>query len=325
MSIHPDLLALRSDDAPQRHDQIAVSAAVQGWRGRAQFARLEREITSFAGGESLGTLPVLTQLFKPGGQAAGRLVDALIAPLVAALQGQPLGEVPLRHYVDDRSALLVLSQSGGAALTLQVIEPSGHRLLPRARTVTFTPGMAHERILAGAGEADLVSLDAQLPDRAELSVKQCRLAAGDCLSRDSGRHSQLIRSVTKPLVILRLQRRGGPGDLTREYDLSDGRFLAQAAASPRETRLELVAALLGRMGRSDAAPLLAAMAEEEAAQSLRWQSLKECLGLDTAIGFAALQRIAGREDDALAAPAGALRAQLIESYPQLKGVAACQE
>ncbi|MGB7654655.1 MAG: hypothetical protein WBL74_04155, partial [Novosphingobium sp.] len=312
-------------DAPQRRDQIAVSAAVQTWRKRAQFARLEREIASFAAGEPLDALPVLTQLFRPGCQAAERLVDALIAPLITALSGQPLGEVPLRHYVDDRSALLVLSQSGGAALTLQVIEPSGRAPLPRARTVTFTPGLAHERILAGAGEADLVSLKEQLPDRVDLMIEQCRLAAGECLFRDSGRQSRMIRSVTKPLVILRLQRRGGAGELTREYALSDGRFLAQAAASPRETRLELVAALLGRMGRSDAAPLLAAMAEEEAAQSLRWQSLKESLGLDTAIGFAALQRIAGRDDDALAAPAGALRAQLIETYPQLKGIAACQE
>jgi hypothetical protein len=323
MSIHPDLLALRSDDAPQRHDQIAVSAAVDGWRKRAQFARLEREVERFAAGEPLHALPVLSQLFKPGCPSADRLIDALIAPLVSALHGHPLGEVPLRHYVDDRSALLVLCQSGGAALTVQVIEPGGEAPQPAAKTVTFTPGMAHERIMAGLGEADLVSLKAQLPDRADLAFEQCRLAAGDCLSRDSGRQSRLIRTVSKPLAILRLQRRGGSGELTREYDLSDGRFLAQAAASPRETRLELVAALLGRMGRCDAAPLLAAMAEEEAAQSLRWQSLKESLGLDTAIGFAALQRIAGRDDDALAAPAGALRAQLIESYPQLKGIAAC--
>lgn len=325
MSIHPDLLALRSNDAPQRHDQIAVSAAVQAWRKRAQFVRLERELDRFAVGEPLGPLPVLSQLFKPGCQAAGQLVGTLIAPLVSALHSNPLGEVPLRHYVDDRSALLVLCQSSGAALTLQVLEPTGQAPLSAATTATFSPGMVHERILAGAGEGELVSLNAQLAGRAQLTIEPCSLAAGDCLSRDSGCQSRIIRSVSAPLVMLRLQRRGGAGDLTRKYDLADGQFLAQAASNPRETRLELVAALLGRMGRSDAAPLLAAMAEEEAAQSLRWQTLKECLGLDTAAGFAALCRIAGREDDALAEPAGALRAQLIESYPQLKGIAACQE
>lgn len=324
MSIHPDLLALRSNDAPQRHDQIAVSAAVQSWRKRAQFARLEREVDLFAAGQAFAELPGLAELFKPDCQAADRLVNALIAPLVSALHRNPLGEVPLRHFVDDRSALLVLCQSSGTALTLQVIEPTGHAS-PFAKTVTFTQGLVYERILAGAGEAEIVSLAAQLPDRAELVIEHCRLATGQCLARDAGQQSRLIRMVTAPLVILRLQRRGSSGDLTREYDLADGRFLAQAAASPRETRLELVAALLGRMGRSDAAPLLAAMAEEEAAQSLRWQSLRECLGLETATGFTALCRIAARDDDALAAPAGALRSQLIEAYPQLRGIAACHE
>lgn len=325
MSIHPDLLALRSDDAPQRHDQIAVSAAVQDWRKRAQVARLDRELDSFAAGQPLSSLPLMAQLFKPDCSTADRLVNLLIDPLVKALHGHPLGEVPLRHYVDDRSALLVLCQSSGAALTLQVMESGGRARLPQAKTVTFTPGLVHERILSGAGEADLVSLSAQLPDRAELSIESANLTAGDCTSRDTGRQCRLISVISKPLVILRLQHRGESGGLTREYDLADGRFLAQAAATPRETRLELVAALLGRMGRSDAAPLLAAMADEEAAQSLRWQSLKECLGLDTATGFAALCRIAGREGDVLAAPAGALRAQLIETYPQLGAFAACQE
>ena len=72
-----------------------------------------------------------------------------------------------------------------------------------------------------------------------------------------------------------------------------------------------------------AAPLLAAMAQEQAGQSLRWQSLKECLGLDTAIGFSALSAIAADQDDALASPAGALKSQLLETYPVLQGLLEC--
>ena len=69
--------------------------------------------------------------------------------------------------------------------------------------------------------------------------------------------------------------------------------------------------------------LLAAMAEEEGSAHLRWQALRECLGLDSAVGFAALTGLAQRNDDPLAVPAGALRAQLLETYPQLAGVAGC--
>ena len=111
--------------------------------------------------------------------------------------------------------------------------------------------------------------------------------------------------------------------MTREFRLADGTLAHQAAGNPRESRFELAAALLGRMGRSDAAPLLAAMAEEHGGQSLRWQSLKECLGLDSGTGFAALSRIAAQAGDPLAAPAAALRAQLLERYPQLAEAVRC--
>ena len=80
-------------------------------------------------------------------------------------------------------------------------------------------------------------------------------------------------------------------------------------------------ALLGRMGRTDAAPQLAGIACEPGSAALRWQALRECLSLDTATGFDALSEVARRADDELAAAAGALRSQLVEAYPQLKELA----
>jgi hypothetical protein len=82
-------------------------------------------------------------------------------------------------------------------------------------------------------------------------------------------------------------------------------------------------AMLGRMGRKDAAPLIAEIAAGEGSPALRWQALRECLALDTQVGFAALSAVAGAAGDPLAANAGALRAQLIEAYPQLQEVEQC--
>ena len=69
------------------------------------------------------------------------------------------------------------------------------------------------------------------------------------------------------------------------------------------------------------APVLASIAQEDCAADLRWQALREGLGLDTAGGFAALARVAGQADDPLAAPAAALEAQLLASYPALEELA----
>ena len=135
--------------------------------------------------------------------------------------------------------------------------------------------------------------------------------------------AQIYQRVPGALVLLRLQRGDGSSDPSCEYALDDGRLLHQAAASPRDSRLELAVSLLGRMGRSDAVPLLASMAEESGTPHLRWQALRECLALDSGAGFAALSTIARRSADPLAVPAGALRAQLLETYPQLAEVPIC--
>jgi hypothetical protein len=56
---------------------------------------------------------------------------------------------------------------------------------------------------------------------------------------------------------------------------------------------------------------------------LRWQALRECLALDTLAGFRALTAVATACDDPLAGAAGALRAQLVETYPQLGRIQPC--
>jgi hypothetical protein len=130
-----------------------------------------------------------------------------------------------------------------------------------------------------------------------------------------------LLGVESCLVTLRLQRRPRHGGVAFEYDIESGTLLHRAAGVMRESRHALMINLLGRMGRKDAAPVLADIAQEEAASDLRWQALREGLGLDTATGFAALAKVAARPDDALAKPAAALKAQLLELYPALVEIA----
>jgi hypothetical protein len=77
------------------------------------------------------------------------------------------------------------------------------------------------------------------------------------------------------------------------------------------------------MGRADAAPHMAALARDEGSPAVRWQALRECLALDTMAGFQALCALATSHGDPLAGAAGALRAQLVEAYPQLRQIEPC--
>jgi hypothetical protein len=322
MQIRPELDALRRDDAPQRQAQARLVEDLARWRA-GPAAPLDTELARFGDGAELDDLPLLSALFAPGETAAEDFAAELVARFVAALERDPLGQVPLRHYTDDLVTTLMLARNARSTLTLQALDGTG--LARRAAPVSagFPPSEAIERVLAGSAHGEVVSIVAARPGGADLSSAELHLRAGDVHRRDGSREALILRSVAGSLVTLKLQRRTASNAVTHEYRLADGALVHQAAGNPRDSRLELTAALLGRMGRTDAAPLLAAMAEETGSPALRWQALRECLALDSAAGFAALSQLARRGEDPLCGPAGALRAQLIETYPQLAGVASC--
>ena len=321
MIVRAELQALREDNLPQRRAQADLAGIMAAWRASRLGSGLEQSIQAYARGELLEHLPPLARLFAPGERAARHLADEFIGKFAGALRANPWGQVPVPSKLDDVSATIVLAAAGNAVLVLQALDGAALQVRRAAPTASFSPGETHDHILGGAATARCIELTEGEGDRAELSVTPCELAPGSVARRDGSRQSLLIDAVSSTLVILRLQRRPANGSVTREFNLADGTLAHQATANPRESRFELAAALLGRMGRRDAAPLLAAMAEEQGGQSLRWQALKESLGLNTAAGFAALSNVAARPGDALAASAGALRAQLIATYPELAEVA----
>lgn len=323
MIIRPELRALRSDDAPQRRAQTALGMAVAAWRAAPWAATAEQELARFAGGAALEDLPLLAALFTPGDPAAAEFCAGLVQTILTRLADDPLGQSPLRHFTDDTITALTILRHGTTTLTLQAIDGAGLARRPQPASAAFTPSETWEHVLAGEARAETITVAAADAHRADFARTALQLAPGVVHHRAGEREVVMLHTVPRTLVSLKLQRRSSGCTVTREYALDDGALLHQAAGSPRDSRLELSAALLGRMGRTDAAPLLAAMAEEQGHTSLRWQALRECLALDTGQGFAALSRIARRAADPLADPAGALRAQLIESHPQLAKVDPC--
>lgn len=323
MLIRPELWALRSDDAPQRRAQTALGIVLDAWRGTPSALTAKQELARFADGAGLDDLPLLAALFTPGDPAAGQFCAGLVQAILARLACDPLGQSPLRHFTDDTITAVTILRCGTTTLTLQAIDGIGLARRPAPESAAFTPSETWEHILAGDARAETIGIAAQSAGRVDFVRQPLHLTPGAVHHRMGTREVVMLHAVPRTLVALKLQRRTSCTAVTHEYALADGALLHQAAGSPRDSRLELSAALLGRMGRTDAAPLLAAMAEESGSISLRWQALRECLALDSGQGFAALSRIARKPTDPLAHPAGALRAQLIEDHPQLAEVDPC--
>ncbi len=320
MIVHPELQALRGDDSPQRQAQARLQDAMLAWRASPEAASVIADLEQFSQGGDLGEFPALSDLFAGQSDLAIRLVNGFTGLHMPALAQAPLGQPCLKHFTDGGNSTLLLARSGGTTLALVAIDGEVLRELKPRTSASFAPVESWERVMAGTAIADLAR---RPPAPGPIALERLSLEPGTIVQRNGQYQSLVLRQIDGVLVSLRLQRRHAEASVTREHDFATGALLRQASGNPRDSRLELMLALLGRMKRSDAAPAMAQLATGHGSDALRWQALRECLALDTAQGFAALTTLARCATDPLAAPAGALRAQLIEAYPQLERLVPC--
>lgn len=316
MRIDPALLALRSDPTPQRAAQERLAQARDNWRAREEWQPLSRAFEAYGDGASLADCDALDALFSKA-DAARALADEFIAHFLPVMAEAQWGQFPLRYSVNGSVSTLLLASSGRAALLLLAVDGATLAKRPRAEAAGFVPGERHEMVLAGSARARHVTCLPVSDKRAEIACTDLLLTAGARVHCQTEREAVLVEEVLGgTFLTLRLQRRGEGTLIAHDYSLLDGSLVHQSAGDAEQSRLELMMSLLSRMGRKDAAPLLAAQARM-GPQNLRWQALRECLALDTAEGFRALSAVARGPADPLAAHAGAVRAQLLEAHPVL--------
>ncbi len=318
-----ELQTLLSDPAGIGRAQDRHQDALAAWRAEPVVAAVFDSFTAFAGGAALSSLPPLAALFAADRVAATGLTGSLVRQFCAALREAPLGQVPLRHSNEHAYAAMLIARAGTASLSLVAFDGAALARAEPPPSVAFASGEEWDVVVAGHGAGRLI-------ERRDtgLAIHPFKLSPGTALGRDGECEALLIdragTATGETLVLLRLQRRSAGLIPSREYELASGQLIHQADPNPRESRHAVAATLLGRMGRADAAPLLAEVAcEGDRSEGLRWQALRECLGLDSAAGFRALDAVARDPLDPLALPAGALRAQLLERYPALAENARC--
>jgi hypothetical protein len=313
----PALAALRRDPAPQQAAQAALEARHAAWRARPAVVALLAELEAYGAGAPLADCPHLDTTICGSGPGLP-IVDSLFTNLLHTLRDHPLGHIPLRHQYSQGIAVLQLASAGRASLSLICYE-AVIGTAP-AQSVCFAGGERHELCLAGSARIRLFEAIAEEPGSAVLECEERVLHRGDTLVLAGPRQTKIVDEPQGRVVVLRLARTEVEPVPAREYRIADGALVHVASGSRAESRAEMAAAVLGAMGRKDAVAELASIADRSAGPAsdhLRWQALCQALALDTAAGFDALGKIASESEDPLARPAGALRAELIERYPEL--------
>lgn len=312
MKVHPALEVLRSDAAPQHEASLALDEARRDWQARADVARWLDQLADYGKGAALDTLPLLAASATCRETARG-LIEPLVGTLGETLAVHPFGLIPFRHQIGGNLVVMELVRVERAAITLLVYRP---QVEGRPETVCFTSGARHEVCLGGMARATTVGIVSTRPGGVVITDQKVAIDTGWNAAFDNAREAKIVTEVSAPLVIMRLQRDLVDPLPVREYRLDDGVQVHESAADRRDSRRELALALLGSMGRRDTLPAIVGAARAGPAH-VRWEAVRQALGLDTATGFALLCDIARSPGDPLASAAAALRAQLIETYPQL--------
>ncbi|RDC60442.1 hypothetical protein HME9302_01649 [Alteripontixanthobacter maritimus] len=314
MRIDAELAALRGDDASQRNAERAMANAKRRWLSTPAVARLRQEFAVFDGGSDLAECEELAATMGQLARACA-LYSGLLDETLPALRRYPWAHLPFRHQRSGPVSVIQLLAGERAELSVVLRDAAakGGSKQAACTTAGFIDVMRHEIVLRGQASGRMVERGTV---GGAMRESPCELAPGAILAIEGRDHSRIIDQISQPLVSLRLVRKYANPLPTCEYRLADGAKVHQASGDASESGREMAMAVLRAMGRSDAAPYFVQHIRS-GHDHARWQALRECLALDTATGFAELQRLVADPSDTLTAHAGAMRAQLLEVHPQL--------
>jgi hypothetical protein len=305
MIVHPAIAGLRSRPAPQP----CLDAALARWR-KAPAARALRDgLAAYGAGAALGEAPELARLLRDHA-AALALAHDFITPVIAALRAEPLAQLPLGHSATPGIARIRLAESGRASLALAAYAKRDYR---QPASALFEDGEAHEIVLAGTGQALCHRIGA-----GGLESEAVACAAGTRLSRGGAQEARQFVAVARPLLVLQLLREAATPAPSCEISLADGALFQRISGSKQASQQMMALAVLGALDHRPAlAPMERLARDPGAERDLRWEALRQVLGMDAKRGLALLAALAARADDALSAPAGQLRHTLLTAQPEL--------
>lgn len=317
MELRGALAGLRRDDLEWRRGQLAMAKALSAWRREPAAAPVLAAMKRFGAGAALASCGPLAELFTQGTARAPEFADSLVVAALAALDGNPLGQLPLPHGASDAVPTLVLARDDDATLAIVAYDGAVLAMLPPPGTARFRPVESWNCVLRGCGAADVVRWrEGCLPE-----IQRIALGQGQVHYRRGDATAVEVRRADGALVVLRLERALRDAEPVREVRLADGALLHRASARRADSRDELIVSLLGRMERMDAIPGLAALALGEGGEALRWRALCEVIVLDAVAGVELLQQVAADGQDPLAAQAAQLCETLFASRPELREAA----
>lgn len=298
MHVHPDIAALRGDEAAQRRIRARMASARSAWQAMPQVEGLAAALSAYGKGAPLAQCLTLERAMTDHASATG-LVSIWITELVEALREEPLGEVPNRYRVATGLTSVQLLKSGRATLSLLAYERPVSDPAP-PQTALFQDRETHEIVLAGAARGTFHSLD----ESGWISTSECQWRSGDSIHCPDNRHVRQVVAAKRSMLLLQLVRLPETPRPSREIRLADGKQVHCASGDKAASQRFMALSVLGALDYKPAIDTFEARALDRSEDAeVRWEAVRQALAMEAARGLELLERLKGDASDPLARPA----------------------
>ncbi|MBD2842314.1 HEAT repeat domain-containing protein [Erythrobacter rubeus] len=315
MQMHSEIAALRSDPALQRRVQSRMSRVASEWSADLGVRTVASELARYDSGSELSECPSLQSLFTDP-KAAASFTAEWQRHVLCALRDEPLGEVQHRYRCADGLTSVQLLQSGEATLNLVAYERRERPNSVQTQTALFSDRESMEIVLSGSGRGRHYSRNEGVGSCRAITADQCDWHVGDTIAVSGPYQARQVVDVDGSMVLLQLSRTPRQPKPTQEFRLVDSALLRSTSGDKSASERLMALAVIGAMDHRQALPLMAERARDlDEDLDVRWEAVRQTLGLDTARGLALLASLRGSSLDPLSGPARDLEARLLRRSP----------
>ena len=316
MKVHPAIAALRTAPLSQRRGRSTSGTSLEqvrlDWMAKDAVRSITADLALYARGQSLAECSTLRELMDDHA-TANAFVQTLCHEVLDALRERPLGEAPFRFRVSQGLATLQLLSSKCATLSLAAYEPLD-KPPEQSQTALFSDRCVDEIVISGVAKARRHTITS----RAAVTSEEIDLRPGDRLGLRPLIEMREIIDVERSLVILQLTREPDRPRPTREVDLQTGTVLRTASGDKSASQSVMGLSVLGALKSYVALDVMEQTALNGAEDiEVRWEAVRQILGLAAVRGVAVLQSLVKRDDDPLCNPAQNLLDQVLTAQPDL--------
>ncbi len=232
-------------------------------------------------------------------------VDVLVASLAAPMRRDPYFLPPFPALKSEiHNGLLVYEDMHVqvAAGVSQATQLAGKKIGKRGGSINFN-GQVTILKLVRAGGATLSFWEAP-PITGEFSAANpgtCRrvgarkVADGEVLVIDGRSQSYVIEHAAANILLLQAAIKTGQAPLSVEYDATTGAYLGCSAADDTDSRIQMMATLLRKLGGGEAAFAAIVPFLDHPRFFVRWHAMRELLGIDARAAQPRLAAMAARD------------------------------